>query len=233
MLGVSKSASQDEIKKAYRKIALKEHPDKGGDPEKFKAAQAAFDVLGNEEKRTAYDQGGEDAVGDEGGGGGGGAEDVFSQMFGGGGGRGGGRGSQRMRTKNREAIKKVTLENVYLGATLTERMERECLCKACKGTGGADGVKEITCAACRGQGARIMLRQLGPGMVQQVSAQRQQQQRQQQQQFWNSRELTPPHPPLSPCLGPRRCKSSATPAAARAAPSQRARSAAAAGAPRQ
>ena len=169
VLGVARSASQDEIKKAFRKIALKEHPDKGGDPEKFKAAQAAFEVLGDEQKRTAYDQGGEEAVAGADGDGGGGGADIFSQMFGGGGGgRGGGGGGGARRTKNKDILQKVTLEQVYTGASQTVRVERECLCKACRGSGGADGVKEVRCATCNGQGARIMLRQLGPGMVQQV-----------------------------------------------------------------
>ena len=167
VLGVSKSASQDEIKKAFRKVALKEHPDKGGDAEKFKQAQAAYDVLSDENKRTAYDQGGEEAAagaGDDGGGGGGG--DIFSQMFGGGG--GGGRGGGARRTKNKDILQKVTLEDIYNGKTINVRVERECLCKACRGSGGADGVKEVACGSCKGQGVKLMLRQLGPGMVQQV-----------------------------------------------------------------
>jgi hypothetical protein len=237
VLGVPKTASADEIKKAYRKIALKEHPDKGGDPDKFKAAQAAYDILGDEKKRTAYDEGGEDAVpGDDDGGGGGGAADLFGAMFGGGGGGGRGRGPRR--TKNKEYKLEVKLEDVYNGKTINKVVERECLCKSCGGTGGAEGVKEVSCASCRGQGVKIMMRQIGPGMVQQVSP---------PPSFFPTR---PPHPTTphthlpAPCA-PRppahhqhlslkntkhatpccRCKCAATLAAARAPPSPRAKSA--------
>lgn len=167
MLGVSKTASDDEIKKAYRKIALKEHPDKGGDPEKFKAAQAAYDILSDEKKRTAYDQGGEDAVGD-GDGGGGGAEDLFSAMFGGGGGGRGGK--QRQKTKDKNIPVHCTLNDVYNGKMLKEVVERQALCKTCRGSGGQEGVKETSCSSCKGQGVRVMLRQIGPGMMAQVCA---------------------------------------------------------------
>ena len=88
ILGVSKTADEGEIKKAYRKAAVKHHPDKGGDPEKFKELSAAFEVLNDPEKRKRYDEYGKDGL-EEGGGGGQSAEDVFSMFFGGG---GGGRG---------------------------------------------------------------------------------------------------------------------------------------------
>ena len=71
VLGVEKSATPDAIKKAYRKLAVKLHPDKGGDPEKFKEVQKAFDVLGDERKRTVYDQYGEEGLENGGDGGGG------------------------------------------------------------------------------------------------------------------------------------------------------------------
>lgn len=82
LLGVEKDATLDQIKKAYRKRALKEHPDKGGDPEKFKEMTAAYEVLSDRDKRELYDKYGEEGV-KQGGGMGGGA-DIFSQMFGGG-----------------------------------------------------------------------------------------------------------------------------------------------------
>ncbi|MCD7459292.1 DNAj domain protein [Datura stramonium] len=86
VLGVSKSASQDELKKAYRKAALKNHPDKGGDPEKFKELAKAYEVLSDPEKRDIYDQSGEDAL-KEGMGSGSGCVhnhfDIFKSFFGG------------------------------------------------------------------------------------------------------------------------------------------------------
>ncbi|THU51413.1 hypothetical protein C4D60_Mb06t30770 [Musa balbisiana] len=84
VLGVPKSASQDDLKKAYRKAAIKNHPDKGGDPEKFKELAQAYEVLSDPEKREIYDQYGEDAL-KEGMGGGGGHDpfDIFSSFFGG------------------------------------------------------------------------------------------------------------------------------------------------------
>ncbi|CAA2956983.1 dnaJ homolog [Olea europaea subsp. europaea] len=85
ILGVSKTASQDDLKKAYKKAAIKNHPDKGGDPEKFKELAHAYEVLSDPEKREIYDQYGEDAL-KEGMGGGGGMHDpfdIFSSFFGG------------------------------------------------------------------------------------------------------------------------------------------------------
>ena len=91
LLGVDKKATHAQIKKAYHKIALKEHPDKGGDNEKFKLVTAAYEVLSDSEKRELYDRGGEEAV--KGGGGGG---NPFEAFFGGGmGGGGRARGPQK------------------------------------------------------------------------------------------------------------------------------------------
>lgn len=93
LIGVSKTATEQEIKKAYRKKALKEHPDKGGDPEKFKEITAAYEVISDREKREIYDKHGVEGLK---GGGGMGAQDIFSQMFGGGmGGRGGPQGPKK------------------------------------------------------------------------------------------------------------------------------------------
>lgn len=86
LLGVSQNADESEIKKAFRKGALKLHPDKGGDPEKFKEFSAAAEVLMDAEKRKIYDQYGKEGLENGGGEGGGGGEDLFSQFFGGGGG---------------------------------------------------------------------------------------------------------------------------------------------------
>lgn len=87
MLGVSKEATNDEIKKAYRKLAMKHHPDRGGDKEKFQELQQAHEVLTDKEKRKIYDEYGEEGLKEGGGGHPGGMDDILSSMFGGMGGR--------------------------------------------------------------------------------------------------------------------------------------------------
>merc|ERR1719201_3208920 len=94
LLEVEKNASEAEIKKAYRKMAIKHHPDKGGDPEKFKEITRAYEVLSDADKRSTYDRFGEEGLEE---GGGGDPSDIFAQMFGGGGGGGGRR--QKKKTK--------------------------------------------------------------------------------------------------------------------------------------
>merc|ERR1719463_537883 len=91
LLEGEKNASESEIKKAYRKLAVKHHPDKGGDPEKFKEITRAYEVLSDSDKRAKYDRGGEEAVDGEGGD----PSDIFEHIFGGGGRRGSGGGRQR------------------------------------------------------------------------------------------------------------------------------------------
>ena len=107
-LGVSQEATEKELKKAYRKLAVKHHPDKGGDPDTFKDISAAYDILSDPEKRERYDKYGKEGVEGAGGGGGGSADDVFSQFFGGGGGRGGGRRGPR-KTPSVKHVLKVSL----------------------------------------------------------------------------------------------------------------------------
>ena len=85
-LGVEKDATPAQIKKAFRKLAMKKHPDRGGDEEEFKALQTAYEVLSDPEKRELYDKYGKEGV-EQGGGGGGGGDDIFSALFGGGRGR--------------------------------------------------------------------------------------------------------------------------------------------------
>src|SRR6056297_1222664 len=155
ILGVSKSASQDEIKKAYRKQAIKYHPDKNpGDKEaerKFKEAAEAYEVLRDEQKRQRYDQFGHEGVkGGAGGFSGGGMsfEDIFSQFgdifgdmgFGGfGGGFGGSaRGGRRQRVNKGSNIRvkvKLTLEEIAKGTTKKLKIKKYVQCKACNGNG--------------------------------------------------------------------------------------------------
>ncbi|EQC33778.1 DnaJ like subfamily A member 2 [Saprolegnia diclina VS20] len=163
-LGVAKTASEAEIKKAFRKLALKNHPDKGGDPELFKDITVAYEVLSDPEKRELYDQYGEEGL-QQGGGGGGGA-DIFSQMFGG---RGGGRPRGPQKGEDLTHPLKVSLEDLYNGKTVKLAVNRDVLCGRCDGRGGAEGA-EKTCDTCNGRGMRIQHRQIAPGMVQQVQS---------------------------------------------------------------
>ena len=121
LLGVPKTASDAEIKKAYRKKALKEHPDKGGDPDKFKEVTAAYEILSDREKRQLYDDHGEEAAkqGRPQGG------DIFSQMFGGG--MGGGHRGPKKGKSVQHAIK-VTLEEIYNGKTTKIAVNRDRIC---------------------------------------------------------------------------------------------------------
>jgi len=157
ILGVSKQATEQEIKKAYRKLALKNHPDKGGDPELFKKMTVAYEVLSDSEKRDLYDKYGKDGL--EGGAGGADASDIFSQFFGGG-------GSRRSRgPKKGEDLThplKVSLEDLYNGKTVKLAVNREVV-------SDEEGA-ERKCNTCNGRGMRVQLRQIGPGMVQQMQS---------------------------------------------------------------
>ena len=157
VLGVSKSASADEIKKAYRKLAIQYHPDKNPDnPEaedKFKEAAEAYEVLSNPEKKQRYDQFGHQGMGGNGGYGGGGMnmEDIFSQfgdIFGGGGGGfgsffGGGGGRRTKKGTNLRVKLKLTLSEIANGVEKKIKVKRQVI---------APGVTFKTCSACQGNG---------------------------------------------------------------------------------
>jgi molecular chaperone DnaJ len=171
VLGVSRSASEDDIKKAFRKLAHKYHPDKGtGDEKKFKEINEAYQVLSNKEKRARYDQtgqdyhtqgqggpgagqgfGGFDFSGFNGGQGfdfnGSGFEDVFSDLFGGRTGRG--------RTRAGADIQvdvEISFEEMVRGAKREITLRKLSECETCHGTGGKPGSKEISCTQCNGAG---------------------------------------------------------------------------------
>ena len=186
VLGVAKSASADEIKKAYRKAALKYHPDKNpGDKaaeEKFKEAAEAYDVLSDPEKRQKYDQFGH-SMGPQGFGGGAGGfggfqgggmsmDDIFAHfgdIFGGrfnGGGFGGatGRGSSRGRKPVRKGSDlrinvKLSLADIASGVTKTLKIPTNDKCSFCNGTGAKDGTAFQTCPTCHGQGTIVEMQQ--------------------------------------------------------------------------
>ncbi len=163
VLGVPRESSEDDIKKAYRKIAFKFHPDRNpGDKDaeaKFKEASEAAQVLTDQQKRARYDQFGH--AGMEGGGfQSGGFRDIndifaaFSDIFGGGG--FGGREQSGPEAGNSLQIKlELTLEEVRTGAKRVVTLKRGELCNACHGTGAASGSKPETCSMCRGHGEVI------------------------------------------------------------------------------
>ena len=169
VLGVSKSADATEIKKAYRKLAVKYHPDKNpGDKEaeeKFKEAAEAYDVLSNEEKRRRYDQFGHAGVGGAGQGGFGGGmsmDDIFSQFgdifgsfggFSGFGGFGGGRSARRVNRGTNLRVKvKMNLQEIATGIEKKIKVKKYVACQHCNGTGAKDGKSYSTCSTCKGSG---------------------------------------------------------------------------------
>jgi len=172
-LGVDPGADPNTIKKAYRKMALKYHPDKNPGEEaekKFKEISAAYEVLSDEEKRQAYDRFGLEGLKEgRGGPGGFGGDDLFSMFFGGGspfGGGGGHRGPRRGQDIGHEL--RVTLEDLYNGKTKKMAIQRQVICKRCDGKGGQGSA--VKCSACRGSGVQVRIQRMGP-MVQQIQSQ--------------------------------------------------------------
>ena len=162
ILGVSRSASADELKRAYRKLAMQYHPDRNpGDKsaeQKFKDINEAYDVLKDDQKRAAYDRYGHAAFEQGGRGPGdfafsGGFADIFDEMFGefmGGGRRGGQTGPTRGNDLRYNL--EITLEESFRGKQTTIRVPTLVACDSCKGSGAEAGTTPITCPACRGRG---------------------------------------------------------------------------------
>lgn len=174
-LGVSKDASQDEIKRAYRKMSKKYHPDINKEPGaegKYKEVQEAYETLSDDQKRAAYDQYGPDGAngfggqggfgGFDGGAGFGGFEDIFSSFFGGG------------ATRNPNAPRQgddlqyrvnLSFEEAIFGAEKEVHYNREATCKTCSGSGAKPGTSPVTCGRCHGQGVINVDTQTPLGMM--------------------------------------------------------------------
>jgi len=168
LLGVPETATDVELKKAYRQKALRLHPDKGGDPELFKEVTNAYQILSDPQKRSIYDARGEAGLNESGGMGGMDPQDLFSQLFGGGGGFFGGGGRDRGPRKSKDLVHRinVSLEDLYKGKTTKLALTRNVICPKCDGRGGKEGAVR-QCGSCNGRGVRITLRQMGP-MIQQM-----------------------------------------------------------------
>jgi len=162
-LGVSKNASQDEIKKAYRKLVREVHPDRNpGNEERFKEVQGAYDVLSDADKRRQYDRVGTTNGRPFGFGGAGGGTtydftdfdlgDIFGGLFN----RGGGRAQQQQQRGQRgndvEVEVRVSFEDALRGVQVTIPVELELACHTCHGTGAAPGTAPVTCPECNGNG---------------------------------------------------------------------------------
>lgn len=171
ILGVPQNADASEIRKAYLKLSMKHHPDKGGDPEKFKEIQKANEVLSDERRRQVYDMTGSADDGPGGGGPGGGGfpgggfpfdmNDIFGGMFGGGmgGPRGGGVRVRRQKAPPKTHEIPLRLHDFYHGRSFQVKFDRQKFCSACKGEGATSFQ---SCGACQGRGIQRQVMMMGP-----------------------------------------------------------------------
>ena len=171
ILDVDKSSTSNDIKRAYKKMAFKHHPDKGGTEEKFKEISEAYEILSDDQKRKRYDLGGYDSVQQSDGGSN--PMDMFNNLFGGGGMMfnmmGGNPFTEMMGQSNQPSVKTeyidVTLDDLYTGAKKTKIIETTIKCLDCTGNGYLQNGKQM-CSVCNGTKMIVQTMQMGP-MIQQ------------------------------------------------------------------
>jgi DnaJ-class molecular chaperone len=174
VLGVARTASDDELKKKYRKLALKYHPDRNKEPaaaERFKEISTAYDVLGDKEKRSKYDQFGLEGLKSmEAGAGGMGGDpfDIFSNLFGG----GMGARTTRRKVKGRDRVEylEINLYDFYMCNTVSFNYSKDIICGDCNGSGGKYPSSVVKCEVCNGTGMIMRVVQMGPGMITQTQS---------------------------------------------------------------
>jgi DnaJ family protein A protein 2 len=165
IFGVDKNATQQEIRKSYRKLAVKLHPDKGGDPAKFQEMQNAYEVLSDPKKREIYDKYGEEGIKE---GMGNSNVDFDPFDFFGGFPFGGGRSRQNVKRKCKAKLIQmhISLENAYNGGRKEVEYDRRIICTKCKGTGSSNPNAKTTCSKCNGTGMRLVVQRHGPMIMQ-------------------------------------------------------------------
>ena len=169
-LGVSKTCSEQELKKAYRKLALKYHPDRNPgkeSEEKFKEISSAYDILSNKEKRVLYDKYGMEGLQSHAAQSQNNPFDLFSNLFSNGGG-GGQFMNQKTRTKDRVEKIGINLEDIYNNKIYSLNINKKVICSFCLGTGAKERHLVKTCNKCNGTGKVIHMQQLGPGFISQT-----------------------------------------------------------------
>ena len=162
VLGIDKTCNDDEIKKAFRKLALREHPDKGGDPEKFKEIQSAYEILSDKDKKLKYDKFGHAGLDENSLNSSNSTDDIFNSFFnpsfnfnfrtGSSGGRGGSPSKDPPIKRNLP----ISLKDLYVGKTMRLSITRSIIVG-----------NHVQCSDCNGKGCKIQIRQFGPGMIQQ------------------------------------------------------------------
>lgn len=178
LLGIDKNASEDDIKKNYKKMALKYHPDKNPNNReeaeaKFKDISEAYNVLSDPDKREIYDKYGKDGLENMMGDNDSSPFDIFSSIFGGGGMPNfmnmGGFRQQNRRMKVEPIITNIdiSIKEAYFGVNKTITIKKNKICDGCKGIGGSN---KDTCKSCKGAGMKVKIHQIGPGMIQQVQS---------------------------------------------------------------